>query len=99
MACFTTQRLSYIPGLIVNSAVIKTQDIIKRLTRPSKTVTQASQIVSGNDPLAGWKKALTGQQIERILEIVNFWGLNFYSDALEPNYDRLYGTTPIRQTV
>jgi hypothetical protein len=38
-----------------------------------------------------WKRALTQEQIDRILRVVRDFGMDFYSDDLEPDYQRLYG--------
>jgi len=39
--------------------------------------------------LAKWRSRLTDPQIDRILEIVSAFGLDFYTRDLEPDYDRL----------
>ncbi|GBE39177.1 sulfotransferase domain protein [bacterium BMS3Bbin08] len=56
---------------------------------------QSSTVVSGPhmsedySPLTDWKSKLITEQIERILSVVNEFGLNFYSEAIEPDYDFL----------
>jgi len=59
------------------------------LRRPSKTVTGESQVVLGKDPLVGWKKYLSKMEVANILKVVDIFGLNFYTDAIEPDYERL----------
>jgi hypothetical protein len=39
--------------------------------------------------LSKWKDALSSEQINRILDIAETYGLDFYSQKLEPDYDRL----------
>ena len=66
-----------------------TQSVLDKLSKPSDTVTENSQVVSGKDPLAGWKKHLTTTEVENILAVLSVFDMNFYSDALEPNYEML----------
>ncbi len=69
---------------------------IDQLKIPSKTTKRKSSIVTGGDQLAVWKKKLTRDQIKRILDVVSAFGLDFYFDALEPDYNRLYSENPVR---
>ena len=62
---------------------------IASLNLPSDTSESDSFIVQGKDPLAGWKSKLTGEQINNILNVLNIFGLTFYSEALEPDYPSL----------
>jgi hypothetical protein len=39
--------------------------------------------------LSKWKNSLSEKQIERILRVVSYFGLDFYSDDIEPDYDQL----------
>ena len=66
-----------------------TDQVLQQLHKPSDTVADNSEIVSGNDPLAGWKKNLTNKQVSNILSVLEIFGLDFYSDALEPDYEKL----------
>jgi len=38
----------------------------------------------------GWKKQLTTDQVKKILHIVHGFGINFYSENIEPDYEILY---------
>lgn len=67
------------------------QESFALLVRPSKTVTDNSQVLMGRDPLSGWKRHLSEEQAAHILFIVRLFNLDFYSEALEPDYDRLQG--------
>ncbi len=40
--------------------------------------------------LSKWKKSLSEKQIKRILSIVSAFGLDFYSENLEPDYNNIY---------
>lgn len=70
---------------------------VRRLHRASTTTQRDSHVLRDGDPLAGWRRTLQPRQITQILEVVSAFGLDFYSSALEPDYDRLYGPSPIRQ--
>lgn len=41
--------------------------------------------------LSKWRRRLDPEQVERILQIARAFGLDFYSDALEPDYEKLMG--------
>ena len=64
-------------------------EALAMLRRPSKTVTDESQVVLGKDPLAGWKKHLSKKEMENVLKVVSLFGLDFYTDAIEPDFERL----------
>jgi hypothetical protein len=64
----------------------------------SQTFDKASQSASDDlmtedtyNQLSKWKKKLSTEQIEEILDIVEAFGLDFYTDALEPDYARIEG--------
>jgi len=65
------------------------QKAVSQLTIPSDTVTSSSQVVSGRDPLAGWENKLTEQQVKNILAVLAIFKMDFYSMALEPDYEKL----------
>lgn len=62
---------------------------IDQLSKPSDTVTKASQVVTGEDPLAGWTHKLTEQQIDNILAVLKIFDMDFYSRSLEPDYEKM----------
>lgn len=66
-----------------------TDDIKQRLFKPSNTIAEGSEIIKGRDPLAGWQKKLSSQQVDDILSVLEIFGLDFYDRSLEPNYDKL----------
>ena len=68
----------------------------RRMRRPSTTTAPASHLCQGGDPLAGWRDRLESAQVDRILRVIERFGLDFYTDALEPDYARLHGPQPIR---
>lgn len=47
------------------------------------------QINSGNQ-LYSWKNDLSGTQIMNILKIVNEFGITFYDESVEPDYNQIY---------
>jgi hypothetical protein len=40
--------------------------------------------------LSKWRESLTEKQIERILSIVSAFGLDFYTEEIEPDYKKIY---------
>lgn len=62
---------------------------IKRLHRPSKKASNDLKVKNVQQQLSKWKKYLSGQQIARILRIVNEFGLCFYTEDPEPDYREL----------
>lgn len=70
------------------------QNLADYLAKPSKTTMKDSNVYKQADPLATWKHRLNRDQQNRILRIVSGFGLNFYTDSLQPDYDRLY-TRPV----
>jgi hypothetical protein len=47
--------------------------------------------------LMRWKDMLSEKQIDRVLRVVEDFGLDFYTRDLEPDYDRMFGPAPIRR--
>jgi len=62
---------------------------IEQLSIPSDTVTNSSHIVTGKDPLEGWKHKLTDKQVENILAVLDIFGMDFYTSSLDPDYYKL----------
>jgi len=62
---------------------------VEHLRIPSATSRGRSAIRTGSNPLGAWKKNLTSDQVRRVLDVVSTYGLDFYSDHLEPDYERL----------
>lgn len=63
-----------------------------RLLKIPSRVTQKNdqQIVSKtNEQLSKWKKTLSEKQIERIINIVSAFGLDFYTEDIEPDYENI----------
>lgn len=58
---------------------------ISRLKKPSSVVHKSG--ISGID---GWKKELTEMQVARIINTIEGFGLRFYTQHVEPDYDALY---------
>lgn len=77
------QRIFNVWGMEVPNGVLQ------RLAIPSRSVRKNSPILTGEDRLAEWKKFLTKEQVQRVLNVLSAFGLDFYSEALEPDYSRL----------
>ena len=69
----------------------------KRLRVPSKSVREHSAILAGEEPLAGWTKYLSKEQVKRILHLVSAFGLDFYDEGLEPDYERAEDQPVVRR--
>lgn len=63
----------------------------KALKTPSMATTEEKPInvTKPDKQLAKWKTILSVTQIERILRVVSNFGLDFYSENLEPEYTRI----------
>lgn len=63
----------------------------KHLKIPSMVIQKGeSEIVTKADiQLSKWKKSLSEKQIDRILSIVSAFGLDFYTENLEPDYNKI----------
>jgi hypothetical protein len=59
--------------------------IASRFSEPSSVTHR-----SGMSGLAGWKQALNEEQVHRILNVTTAFGLDFYTERVEPDCDRLY---------
>jgi hypothetical protein len=62
------------------------EEAYKQLEVPSVTTQTGSNIAKGNDALSGWRERLTTEQVDSILSIVRQVGVDFYDEALTPNY-------------
>ena len=61
----------------------------KKLKTASSTTQKLSNIALNKNPLDGWKKRLSVEQIDNILRVVHKIGIDFYTDSLIPNYNQL----------
>jgi len=63
----------------------------RHLNIPSMVIQKGeSDIVTKADiQLSKWKKSLSEGQIERILSIVSDFGLDFYTEEIEPDYNKI----------
>jgi len=62
---------------------------------PSMTTKRHSGLRRIADPLKGWRKALTDDQVRSILRVVEAFELDFYSEDLEPDYQRLHDLSSV----
>jgi hypothetical protein len=72
--------------------------ILVRIKHPSRVTNKSewNTLQSTNQQLNKWKHTLTGHQITRILKVVSDFGLDFYTEDPEPDYERLYKEKIIR---
>jgi hypothetical protein len=57
----------------------------KKIHQPSQTTRSTSAVVNGADQISQWKTGLNPKQIERVLRVVEAFGLNYlYDDSLLP---------------
>jgi len=68
------------------------QNALEQLKIPSMTAHLGDPWKGGN-PLAVWQRRLSDNEIESILAVVKSFGMDFYTDKLEPDYSRLYTYT------
>ena len=64
---------------------------VRRHREPSRSASRDWFEREGYDPLSEWTRALSAEQVERILRVVTAFGLDFYGSALHPDYTRLHG--------
>jgi hypothetical protein len=67
------------------------KEIWRYLKRPSTSTKEDSNVARGGDRLSTWKRRLNEGQQRRVLSLVSDFGLDFYTDKLEPDYARLHG--------
>jgi hypothetical protein len=69
--------------------------VFDAVARPSTTSRPHSAAVTGKDRVTRWQKKLSSKQVDRILSVVEAFGLNYlYSDSANPIADR---QPPIRE--
>lgn len=64
-------------------------EALSRLDRPSATTEAGSNVAQGKDPLLTWKRRLSSEQIDLILNLVHRSGIDFYTREVTPREDRL----------
>jgi hypothetical protein len=67
------------------------KSVIKDIKEPSMLTLgrDKDMILKADKQLSKWKKDLSEQQIERILNVVKDFGLDFYNENIEPDYERI----------
>jgi hypothetical protein len=74
-----------IPRALALSGISCADSEPRSTRRPSATTKLSSAIVTGSDPLSFWQKRLSSQQIDRILSVVDSFGLDsLYGESPEP---------------
>lgn len=72
-------------------------ETLDRLRSYSQMTKKDSPMYKAGNPLAKWKTELSSDEVHMILNVVKRFGLDFYNEDIEPDYDRLYGPCPIKQ--
>ncbi|HIH72124.1 MAG: Uncharacterized protein XD43_1711 [Thermococcales archaeon 44_46] len=75
----------------INEAV--PEEVYERFKKPSSTTHDKSHLGTQKQ-LSKWKRKLSKSQIENILKVVHWFGLDFYTEAPEPDYDALKNWKP-----
>jgi hypothetical protein len=63
---------------------------VRMLRRASSTVSRNADVSDSKQQISKWKRNLSNTQIDRILDIVDIFGMNFYDRSSEPLYDKVY---------
>jgi len=66
----------------------------KKLSKSTKS--NSIKYFKNNDQLSAWKSELTGKQISVILNVLEKFEIDIYSEQLEPDYDKLYSTAIVK---
>lgn len=72
------------------------KEIYKKISLSSTTTFRDIEHSNKYKVMSDWKTKLSFSQKKNILNVVKDFGMDFYTDNLEPDYDRLYGENPIR---
>lgn len=67
------------------------QAAYERLATASATTVSNSNVSAGKNPLVGWRTRLVSKQIDNILRVTHEMGIDYYTDGLVPDYERLPG--------
>lgn len=69
------------------------EEVFSLYHRPSRTTTDNSYLGTSRQ-LLKWKKKLSKPQIKAILQVAHWFGLDFYTEDPEPDYDALKNWKP-----
>lgn len=63
----------------------------RHLKMPSRSTHKTEEMIvkKADEQLSKWKKRLSKEQIESILDIVSAFGIDFYTENLEPDYENI----------
>lgn len=64
-------------------------EVFHQLANPSATTVEDSNVLTGKDRLSTWENRLSSEQVDRILSVIRVFGLDFYTQDLKPNFERL----------
>jgi hypothetical protein len=66
-----------------------TRSALRHISVASSSASKDLRMASVEDQLSKWKGNLNDGQIERILSITHTYGIDMYTEALEPSYSQL----------
>ena len=65
--------------------------------RPSKSTRNRSLgYLKTDEQLCSWQKELAGAQVKTILDVLEKFDIDIYTEALEPDFDKLYSTSVVK---
>jgi len=67
---------------------------VKRMFSKPSRMSYDKQFIGTSKQLLKWKKHLSQDQIKKILEVVGWFGINFYTENPEPDYNALKNWKP-----
>ncbi|USH00419.1 sulfotransferase domain-containing protein [Thermococcus argininiproducens] len=68
-------------------------EVYEKFRKPSATTHDKSHLGTSKQ-LTKWKKKLSTRQVKNILKVIHWFGLDFYTEHPEPDYDKLRNWKP-----
>jgi hypothetical protein len=80
-----TQPVVELPSIFNTIHQPYRSEVVDQAQAPSTTTVRTSAVVTGENKISRWRKVLSTQQIDRILNVVDAFGLSYlYGDSLLP---------------
>ncbi|XOV91905.1 MAG: sulfotransferase domain-containing protein [Bacteroidota bacterium] len=80
---------TFIDKLFSSNKIEIPSDIERRLAKPSYSTQKNNRLRDGSSQLKKWKDKLTKTSINKIFDVLKFFGHDVYSSDLEPDYSKL----------
>lgn len=84
-----TRRTEEVSRILNSLGATATESISEQLNEASKSASESLEVRSPQQQLEKWKTQLSDAEIDRVLELVAAFEIDFYSRDTEPDYDRL----------